>query len=52
MNQATKPHEELLHIAESLDQLAERGREANIKEPLELLEKAASEIGNAWRGHG
>ena len=50
MNQATEPHEELLHIADNLEQLAERGQEAKIKEPLERLQQAANEIGKAWGG--
>lgn len=50
MDQATKPYEELLNIAESLDQLAERGHETNITEPLGRLEEAATKIGEAWSG--
>ena len=50
MNQATEPHEELLHIAERMDQLAEDGQEAKIQEPLERLTQAAKEIGKAWSG--
>ena len=46
----TEAHEELLHIADRLDRLAERGHVAAIQEPLERLQEAANEIGNAWGG--
>ena len=46
----TEAHEELLHIADRLDRLAERGHVAAIQEPLERLKEAANEIGKAWGG--
>ena len=41
-------HEELVRISDRLDQLAERGKEAAIQDPLERLKKAAEEIGETW----
>ncbi len=46
----TEAHEELLHIADRLDRLTERGHESAIQEPLERLQEAASKIGKAWGG--
>jgi predicted nucleotide-binding protein len=46
----TEEYEELLQIADRLDRLADRGREAAIQEPLERLQQATDEIGKAWSG--
>ena len=43
-------HEELLHIADRLDRLAERIDGAAIRGPLDALEQAATEVGKAWSG--
>ena len=44
----TDSHDELLGIAKDLEQLADRGREPEIREPLERLRQAAEEAGKAW----
>ena len=44
----TDSHDELLGIARDLEQLAARGREPEIREPLERLRQAAEEAGKAW----
>jgi hypothetical protein len=46
----TEPYEDLLQIADRLDRLAERGKEAAIQGPLELLGQATNEIEKAWSG--
>ena len=48
----TEAHEEqeLLHIADRLDRLAEQGSDPAISRPLEALEKAATNSGKAWSG--
>ncbi len=46
----TELHEELLSIADHMDQLAERGRRPEIQEPLKRLTQAAEEVGKAWSG--
>ena len=43
-------HDELLDIAKDLEQLAARGREPEIREPLDWLKQAAEEVGKAWSG--
>ena len=43
-------HEELLEIADSLDQFVDRGRQPEIQDPLERLEKAVQEIKKSWSG--
>ena len=45
-----EPYEELLSIADSMDELAERGRHEDVQWPLEGLEQAAKEIGLAFSG--
>ena len=44
------PHQELLEIADRMDQLIERGRHLDVQEPLGLLENAANEVGKSWSG--
>ena len=46
----TDSYDELVSIAKSLEQLAARGRQAEIREPLEQLKQAAEEAGKAWNG--
>ena len=43
-------HEELLRIADSLDDLVERGRHPEIQDPFERLEEAVQEIKKSWSG--
>ena len=45
-----EPYEELLSIADRMDDLAERGRQDEIEKPLQLLKQAAEDIGRAWSG--
>lgn len=47
---ASKPHDELLEIADQLEQLAERAVQPEIKQPLDRLEEAATRVGKAWSG--
>lgn len=51
----TELHEELLAIADELDQLAERALRPEIEDPLARLQQAAEEVGRAssgsWLGH-
>ena len=42
--------EELLTISDVLEQLADRGHQDNIQQPLERLKQAAEEVGRAWSG--
>ena len=42
--------EELGKIAETLEQIAERGQQDEIEDPLERLKQAAEDIGDAWSG--
>lgn len=44
------PHEELLRIADSLEDLSQRATAPDVKEPLERLEEAATRLGRAWSG--
>lgn len=44
------PHEELLRIADSLEDLSQRATAPEVKEPLERLEEAATRLGRAWSG--
>ena len=46
----TDSHDELLGIARDLEQLAARGGEPDIREPLDRLKQAAEEVGKAWSG--
>ena len=46
----TELYEELLHIADGMEQLVERGTRSEITEPLRQLLQAAEEIGKAWSG--
>jgi hypothetical protein len=48
----TEAYEELLQIADRLDRLAERGKEAVIQEPLERLQQATNETGKRGAAHG
>ncbi len=41
---------QLLRIADSLDDLVERGRKPEIQDPLERLERAVQEIKKSWSG--
>lgn len=41
---------ELLQMAEIMDQLAARGRQEEIQQPLARLKESAEEIGKAWSG--
>ena len=50
MSNMAEPYEELLSIADRMDELAERGRQDDIEQPLELLGHAAEEIGRAASG--
>jgi predicted nucleotide-binding protein len=50
MTPASELHEELLEIADRLDDVAKDGDTPEIKEPLERLEDAATTIGKAWSG--
>ncbi len=50
MSDMAEPYQELLSIADRMDELAERSRQDDIEEPLELLEHAAEEIGRAGSG--
>ena len=43
-------HEELLEIADRLDDLARRAGAPDVKEPLQRLEEAATAVGKAWSG--
>lgn len=43
-------HEELLEIADRLDEVAKRADAPEIKEPLQRLEEAATTVGKAWSG--
>ena len=45
-----EPYEELLSIADKMDELAERGRQEDVKQPLQRLKEAAEEIGRAFSG--
>ncbi len=42
--------EELLEVADRLEELSEKATAAEIKEPLERLEEAATSLGKAWSG--
>ena len=46
----TDSHDELLGIARDLEQLAARGGEPEIREPLDRLKQATEEVGKAWSG--
>ena len=46
----TDSQDELLGIARDLEQLVSRGREPEVREPLDRLEQAAEEVGKAWSG--
>ncbi len=46
----TELYEELLSIADRMDQLAECWRRPEIREPLKRLGQVANEIGKAWSG--
>ena len=46
----SEPHQELLEIADTMDRLAKRGRQPNVREPLVQLENAANETAKAWSG--
>lgn len=46
----SNPHEELLQIADQLEYLSQNATAAEVKEPLEQLEEAATSIGKAWSG--
>jgi hypothetical protein len=44
------PHEELLEIADRLEDLSQQATAAEVKEPLERLEEAATSLGKVWSG--
>ena len=46
----TEAHEELLEISSSLEQLAARGRKAEIQQPLEQLRQVTEDVERAWSG--
>ena len=46
----TELHEELLAIADELDQLAERALRPEVEDPLARLQQAAEEVGRASSG--
>ena len=46
----TDSQDELLGIVRDLEQLASRGREPEVREPLDRLKQAAEEVGKAWSG--
>ena len=46
----TDLHEELLEIADRLDQQAREAESSNVKGPLQRLEEAATTVGKAWSG--
>lgn len=46
----TDSHDELLRVADDLEQLTARAQEDNIREPLDSLKKAAEQVGKAWSG--
>ena len=50
MNSMDQPHEELLAIADAMDELVERARQLDVQEPLGRLEDAAKEIGKSFSG--
>ena len=43
-------HEELTQMVDTLERLAERGRQEDIQQPLDGLKQAAEQIGMAWSG--
>lgn len=43
-------HEELTQIANTLDGLAEQGRQEHIQQPLDRTKRAAERVGKAWSG--
>ena len=46
----THSHEELTQMVDTLERLAERGRQEDIQQPLDGLKQAAEQIGLAWSG--
>jgi hypothetical protein len=44
------PQEELLEVAHRLGNLSAKATAAEVKEPLERLEEAATSLGKAWNG--
>ena len=45
-----EPQEELLNIANILDELVERSSRPEIQEPLQRLERSAEDMGKSWSG--
>ena len=45
-----EPYEELLSIADSMDESAGRGRHEDVQQPLKRLERAVGEIEKSWSG--
>lgn len=45
-----QPHEELIAMADAMDELFERARQPDVQEPLERLENAANEVGKSFSG--